>query len=173
MKTFTLKITESYDLIATTLVLFSLYLMRYFDPLFDNYTYLSYHEEYQVVYTVWITTLCTFPCLVLYKLGYSIQLKLAALAIWITGLLGALAPYSIESENIFNVLHVALPNLSAFGLICLLKFYLGSDHMYTYMIGTLAILLVYTGYYTALVELVFIIINFWYLRKILKNNQII
>lgn len=172
MKTFTFKIIKYYDLIATTLVLFSLYLMRYFDPLLDNYTYLSYHEEYRVVYTFWITALSTFAGLILYELGYSIQLKLTALAIWGAGLLGSLCPYSIESENIFNVLHVVLPNLSAFGLICLLKIYLGPDHMYTYLIGTLAILLIYTGYYTALVELVFIIINFWYLRKILKNNQI-
>lgn len=169
MKTFTRQFLENFKFIGLIIVLFSFSLLFLFDPFLDNYTYLSYHQEYRYIYYGWIIFTTSVVYAVLIILSFNKTLKALAWILYLMALIGFCSPYNITHLDFFSIIHVVFPNISAFGLICLLKMHLIGDYFFDSLIGVLFLGLIFTGYYTGTIELLFITTVIFYLNRIIDK----
>lgn len=170
MKTFTKTFLKNFKLIGFFVGLFSFALLFLFDPFLDNYTYLSYHREYLLIYYGWVLSTTSYIYGALIFSSPTKKQKALAWSMYVLALVGFCCPYNISHLDISSIIHVVFPNISAFGLICLLKMHLIGDYFFDSIIGFLFLMLVFTGYYTGIIEFVFIIIVIHYLNKIVICN---
>ncbi len=156
-------------MIGSLVLLFSFVTLFFFDPFLDNYTYLSYHSDFPIIYYGWVlsTTSVIFAAVIILSLTKT-QKALAWIS-YLMALVGFFSPYNISHLDFFSIIHVVFPNISAFALICLLKMHLIGDYFFDSLIGILFLMLIFTGYYTGLIEILFIAIVIHYLIQIIHK----
>lgn len=94
---------------------------------YNNFTYLSYQENLQIYYLIWITTLSFFLLFKVTKLFKKInfniyQIKLLTGFSFLSMLIGSYLPYYPESNNISSYLHVLLSLTAIISLLLIIYF---------------------------------------------------